>query len=175
MSIIFRESRETNFRALRDMGLAAWWGSSLAALASLHPAANAEEDPADRVEVLDRGMKAQRGMMAGSVAAYVFGTELVRFGRITDSKGIPMWISNGIESPARAVALTGALVSSIAAKRLRAKATDAYEEDRRAGGTGDVEGAERQLRIAKALHSVVPSAVGWLLYSHIKEDARANA
>jgi hypothetical protein len=175
MSIIFREPRETNFRALRDMGLAAWWGSSLGTLASLHAAADAEDDPAERYQVLDRGMKAQRGFMAASVAAYVIGGQLVRFGRVVDSNGVPMWMSKGMESPARAAALAGALASSVAAKRLRTNGMKKYEEDRRSGGTGEVEEAERLSRIATALHSVVPAAVGWLLYSQIKEDARARA
>jgi hypothetical protein len=73
---VFDSPAEVNYRAIRDMGLAAWWGGSLAGLA---PASQSLPAPREQYEVLDTAMRGARGLMAGSALAYTVGTSLVHF------------------------------------------------------------------------------------------------
>lgn len=167
--MVLRNPAEVNYRAVRDMGLAAWFGSSLMGLAGLVAASESQQDPATRHRVLDAGWKGSRGLLAGSVAAYVLGTGLVRFdGQILDKNNNPRWMTEGVEDPARTAVLITALTAAIWAKRTRAKGTKLYKKH----GRGAVERAERLRRRSHALHTVVPAATGWLLYSHLKQDMR---
>ena len=173
MSVIFRETREVNYRAVRNMGLAAWWGASLFGLGGVERAAEEEKDPLERFKVVDRSWRYSRPFMAAAVGSYVLGTELVRFdGKVVDNHGVPLWMTKGVESKSRVAALVVALVAAIASRKLREQGTEIYENERRRGNTGESEEAERLRTQSNLLHAVVPAAVGWLLYSHTKEDAK---
>ena len=167
--MVFRNPSEVNYRAVRDMGLAAWFGSSLMGLAGLVPASKSQDDPGDRHRVLDAGWKGSRGLLTGAIGAYIVGTGLVRFdGKMLDPQGNPLWVQKGVEDPARTAVTVTALVAAVGAKRLRAKGTKLYKKH----GRGAVDKAERLRKQSHLLHSVVPAATGWLLYSHLKQDMR---
>ncbi|MCZ2803538.1 hypothetical protein O2W18_00290 [Modestobacter sp. VKM Ac-2983] len=187
------ERSDRNYRAIRDMGLAAWWGSSLAALGSLlRGVGGAIDDPADRARVLDAGWKASRGLTAGAVTAYVWGTSMVRYDGAPFDNGVPKWINDGPEDAMRATLTGVALGASVAAMKARTKGNKIYAKRAATvtavGGpagtaTGTVvtltpeerERAERLERIGHAWHVVVPAAVGALMFSHLKQDMRETS
>jgi hypothetical protein len=169
--MVFRNPRELNYRAVRDMGLAAWFGGSLMNLAGLVAASESQPDPVQRQRVLDAGLVGSRGLVTGAVTAYLVGTGLVRFdGKILGADWVPKWVTAGVESKARTTVTIVALTAAIGAKRLRDKATKIYEQH----GKDDraVQQAEQLRRRSHVLHVVVPAATGWLLFSHLKQDMR---
>lgn len=169
--MVFRNPAELNYRAVRNMGLAAWFGSSLMGLSGLVAASNSQQEPGDRHRVLDAGWKGSRGLLAGSVAAYLFGTGLVRFdGDVFDKDNRPRWMSEGVDDPVRTAVTITALAAALGAKSMRARGTKLYNKR----GREAVEKAERLRRKSHALHAIVPAATGWLLYSHLKDDMRGR-
>jgi hypothetical protein len=169
--VVFRNPPEVNYRAVRDMGLAAWFGGSLMNLAGLVPASESQPDPAQRHRVLDAGLRGSRGLVTGAVTAYLLGTGLVRFdGSPFDANGVPKWATHGVESSARTAVTVVALGAAIAAKRLRDKSAKLFESQQ--SDPGAVQQAERLRKRAHAMHVVVPAATGWLMYSHLKQDMR---
>ncbi|MDR7299895.1 hypothetical protein [Haloactinomyces albus] len=169
--MIFRNPAEVNYRAIRDMGLAAWFGSSLMGLAGLVPASESQPDAATRHRVLDAGWKGSRGLVAGSVTAYLAGTGLVRFqGKAFTANGVPRWITEGVENKARTAVTVVALSAAITAKRLRAEGSKLH--DQHSGEGVAMEQAEKLRKMAHTMHVIVPAATGYLLYSHLKQDMR---
>jgi hypothetical protein len=169
--VVFRNPPEVNYRAVRDMGLAAWFGGSLMNLAGLVPASESQPDPVQRHRVLDAGLRGSRGLVTAAVAAYLFGTGLVRFdGRPFDANGVPQWIAHGVESQARTAVTVVALGAAITAKRLRDKGAKLFESQ--PADSGAVQQAEQLRKRAHMMHVIVPAATGWLLYSHLKQDMR---
>lgn len=169
---MFNNPAHVDYRAVRDMGLAAWWGGSLMGLAGLVPASQTQRDPAAKHKVYDAGWRGSRGFLTGAITAYVLGTGLVRFdGKPFESNGKPRWISEGVESVPRAVALSAALAAAITAKRLRDKEGKIYEQP--APTHEDIARAGQLRARAHTYHALVPVALGWLLFSHLKEDAEA--
>lgn len=169
---MFRSSAAVDYRAIRDMGLAAWWGSSLMGLAALVPASESQQDPAARHKVMDAGWRGSRGFLTGAIGAYVVGVGLVRFdGKPFESNGKPRWISEGVECVPRSIAVGTALAASIAAKRLRDKEGKIYEQPM-PSHEAIAEAGELRRR-AHTVRAVVPIALGWLLFHHIKQDAES--
>lgn len=164
---MFDSPAEVNYRAIRDMGLAAWWGGSLAGLAGLAPASQSQPTPRQQYEVLDSGMRGARGLMAGSALAYTLGTSLVHFdGKPLNSYGVPRWITEGVESPARTGIFVAALASAIASMKMREKGMELA----RSGSQEDLQKAEKVRKKMGLVNAAVPALIGALLYSHIKED-----
>lgn len=164
---MFDSPAEVNYRAIRDMGLAAWWGGSLAGLAGLAPASQSLPSPRQQYEVLDTAMRGARGLMAGSALAYTVGTSLVHFdGKPLNSYGMPRWITEGVESPARTAVFVAALASAIASSKMRAKGMDLVQS----GSAEDDRKAEKLRKKMGLVNAAVPALIGALLYSYIKED-----
>ena len=169
MPEIMPSSRVT-YRAIRDMGLAAWWGTSLMIHFGLLPASRSVKSPAERVRVLDRGMKASTVMHAVAITAYIGGTEFVRFGpRQFGRYGIPKWMTGGVDSKLRAALMAVALGATVGSKALRVKAMELYHDH---SDSEEIEEAESWERKAAWLQVVVPLTVGPLIYSHLKQDMR---
>lgn len=164
---------EADYRAVRDMGLAAWWGASLMGLAGLVPASETQPDQVGKHRVLDAGWRGSRPFLAGAIGSYVLGVGLVRFdGKPLESNGTPRWITEGVESGARTVALVTALGAAIAAGKLRDKEGKIYEQQR-VPDAAALAKADKLRKSSDMLHAVVPAALGWLMFSHIKEDANS--
>ena len=163
---------QADYRAVRDMGLAAWWGASLMGLAGLVPASESQPDQVGKHRVLDAGWRGSRPFLATAVASYVVGVGLVRFdGKPLESNGTPRWITEGVESGARAVALAAALAAAIAGGKMRDKEGEIYQQ--RVPDAAALAKAEKLRKSANTLHAIVPAALGWLMFSHIKEEVDA--
>ncbi|MBV9049100.1 MAG: hypothetical protein JOY58_12565 [Solirubrobacterales bacterium] len=161
-------SSSVTYRAIRDMGLAAWWGTSLMIHFGLLPASRSVKSPAERVRVLEKGMKASTAMHALAITAYIGGTEFVRFGPAQFGRyGVPKWVSGGVDSKLRAALMAVALGATVGSKALRAKAMELYHDP---DGTEEIVEAESWERKAAWLQVVVPVTVGPLIYSHLKQD-----
>ena len=177
---MFRNPPEVNYRAVRNMGLAAWFGSSLMGLAALgHGVKDAISDPVERHRVLDAGWKGSRGLTAGAVTAYVVGVGLVRFDGKPLDNGVPRWLTEGPESPLRACLTGTALGAAVTARRLRTKGIKKLEPTTVTPGVVALaqEPAEvqRLVKSGRVLQAVVPAATGALMYSHLKQDMQQAA
>ncbi|MDN5750526.1 MAG: hypothetical protein L0H64_18790 [Pseudonocardia sp.] len=169
--MITRNRPEVNFRAIRDMGLAAWFGGSLMNLAGLVPASESQPDPVQRHRVYDAGMRGGRGLLTGSVAAYLVGTGMVRFdGKVMGRNGVPRWVEEGVEDKTRTALTVVALGSAVVARTLRDRATKKLDQQGADGKT--LQEVEHLRRSGHVFHAIVPAAVGALMYSHLKQDMR---
>jgi hypothetical protein len=167
MASIMQPAR-VNYRAVRDMGLAAWWGTSLMNRFGLEPASRSLQSPAERVRVLDTGLKSSTVLQALAITAYIGGTEFVRFGPAQFGRyGIPRWMTDGVESPLRATMMAVALGATVASKAMRLKAVELYRDH---SGSEEIAEAESFQRKAAWLQLLVPMATGELMYSHLKQD-----
>jgi hypothetical protein len=194
---VTKSRAQINYRAIRNMGLAAWWGSSLMGLGSLlRGVGGAIDDPVERARVVDAGWKASRGLTAGAVTAYVVGVGLVRYDGKPLDNGVPRWLTDGPESPLRACLTATALGAAVAARKAREKGDRMLQQGGQgSGGAGpagqgsaggsagtsvqpspqSLQEAQRLDRIGHALHVVVPAATGWLIYSHLKQDMQETS
>lgn len=166
----FRNPPEVNFRAIRDMGLAAWFGSSLMGLDILtHGVSNALDDPVQRSKVIDAGWRGSRGLTAGAVTAYVVGTGLVRYEGKPFNGAVPRWISEGPDSPVRAALTGAALFASLVARDVRHRGDKLLQQRGRYSSEAR-DKARNMERMGHLLHAFVPAATGALLFSHLKQD-----
>lgn len=177
---MFRNPPEVNYRAVRDMGLAAWFGSSLMGLGVLgHAIPDAIPETRERLRVVDAGWKGTRGLTAGAAATYVIGVGLVRFEGKPFQDGMPRWLTEGPESPLRAALTATALGAAVGAKRAREKGLRELEQ--RPATTGTVVTTEeppevaRRIRTSRILRGLVAACTGALMYSHIKEEAQKRS
>lgn len=176
---MFRNPPEVNYRAVRDMGLAAWFGSSLMGLGVLgHAIPDAISETRERHRVVDAGWKGTRGLTAGAVTAYVVGVGLVRFDGKPFQDGMPRWLTEGPESPLRACLTGTALGAAVAARKAREKGLAELERQPATADavatTEDPPEVARRVRTGRVLHAITAACTGALMYSHIKEEMKAE-
>ncbi|CCG01197.1 hypothetical protein [Blastococcus saxobsidens] len=181
---MFRNPPEVNYRAVRDMGLAAWFGSSLMGLGVLgHAIPDAISEMRERHRVVDAGWKGTRGLTAGAVTAYVVGQGLVRFDGKPFQDGMPRWLTEGPESPLRACLTGTALGAAVAAMRARDKSLKQLEQGPGTAGTAvtavatteDPPEVARRVKTGRVLHTITAACTGALMYSHLKEEMQQKS
>jgi hypothetical protein len=152
--------RNTVVRSLHDLGLAAWFGGSLAGAVGINGAAADVPDPKQRLRVANSGWARWTPVnFAGIVAHVVGGTGLLlaNKGRVATQKGV------GTSTVAKA-ALTGAALAVTGYSRLLGKKLEKAEPAVVEGGTDpapetpeDVAKAQRQLKVCQWL---IPGLTG---------------
>ena len=177
---MFRNPPEVNYRAVRDMGLAAWFGSSLMGLGVLgHAIPDAIAETRERHRVVDAGWKGTRGLTAGAVTAYVVGVGLVRFDGKPFENGMPRWLTEGPESPLRACLTGTALGAAVAAKKAREKGLAELERHPATAGTvattEEPSEVARRVKTGRVLHVITAACTGALMYSHLKEEMQGKS
>lgn len=150
-------------RALHDVGLAAWFGGTLANAVSLNRAAGAADRSADAGRVTNVGWDAWTPVNAAAIGAHVVGAigQLVgNKGRLTAQEGVA----------AMAMAKTAVTVSALAATayaRVLGSRVAAHRDVPVASGTeptattpADVASAQKQLKV---LQWAIPALTGVLV------------
>jgi hypothetical protein len=156
-------SRNTNFRALHDLGLAAWFGGTLANAVALNPAAAQAGDPSRTGAVANVGWDRWAPVNAAAIGAHLLGSAGLL------AADLPrMSAQRGVASMAAAkTALTLAALGATAYSRVLGKKVSERTAVPAASGTepqpttpDDVAAAQRQLRM---LQWAVPALTGALV------------
>lgn len=156
-------TRNTISRSLHDLGLAAWFGGTLANAVALNPAAAEARDPGDRGAVANAGWDRWTPVNGAAIASHVLGSvgQIVgNSGRIQAQKGVPTMVI-------AKTALTAAALGVTAYSRALGRVVDAHDDVPVAAGTEpaaatppDVAAAQKKLA---ALQWAVPALTGALV------------
>jgi hypothetical protein len=156
-------TRNTVSRSLHDLGLAAWFGGTLANAVALNPAAAEAGAADDRGAVANAGWDRWTPVNAAAIGLHVLGSlgQLGgNSGRIHAQKGVPTMVMGK-------TALTAAALGVTAYSRALGRTVDAHREVPVAAGTEpsaatppDVAAAQKKLA---ALQWVVPALTGALV------------
>lgn len=171
---VFRNPPEVNYRAIRDMGLAGWFGSSMMTLAGIVGAGKAIDVPKERQKALDAAMKASTGLNASCIAAYVIGTQLVRENGAIFDGSVPKLLTTGPESAVRAALAGTAIGAAITSRKLRAEISKAYDS-KPINEKGYPRGTKGLRDGMAACQALVPALTGWLLFLQLKRDMIGTA
>lgn len=156
-------TRNTTSRSLHDIGLAAWFGGTLANAVALNPAAAQAGDAADRGAIVNDGWDRWTPVNAAAIGAHVIGSLGQIRGnaaRIHGQKGVPTMVI-------AKTAVTAAALGVTAYSRALGKIVDSHHDVAVASGTepvaatpADVAAAQRKLA---ALQWAVPALTGALV------------
>jgi hypothetical protein len=169
-------ARDTLSRSMHDVGLAAWFGGTLANAVALNPAAAQAGGSTDRGAVANAGWDHWTPVNGAAIGAHVIGS----LGQLVGNKG-RLAGQQGVASMAAAkTALTAAALGVTAYSRMLGKKVSQEREMPAASGTKPESGtpptvasAQRQLR---ALQWAVPALTGALIVvsSFAGEQQRAS-
>jgi hypothetical protein len=156
-------SRNTNFRALHDLGLAAWFGGTLANAVSLNPAAREAGHPSSTGAVANVGWDRWTPVNAAAIGAHLVGSAGLL---VTDLPRVSA--QRGVASMATAkTALTLAALGVTAYSRVLGRKVSERTHVPAASGTepeamtpDHVAAAQRQLQV---LQWAVPALTGALV------------
>ncbi len=156
-------TRNTSSRSLHDLGLAAWFGGTLANAVALNPAVSEAHDANDRGTVVNDGWNRWTPVNAAAIGAHLVGSVgQIRgnSGRIGAQKGVPTMVVGK-------TLLTAAALGVTAYSRALGKVVDAHGNVPVASGTdavastpSDVASAQKKLA---ALQWLVPALTGGLV------------
>lgn len=153
----------TTSRALHDLGLAAWFGGTLANAVALNPAAGATSNAKDAGAVTNVGWKRWTPVNAAAIAAHLIGSGGQLLGnkeRLTTQSGVRAMAITKTSLTVAALAVTGWA-------RLKGNKVSAEQHVAVADGTtahqdtpAEVAAAQRQLKI---LQWAIPAVTGALI------------
>ena len=169
-------TENTLSRSLHDLGLAAWFGGTLADAVALNPAAAEATSAGDSGAVANVGWDRWTPVNAAAIGAHLLGSVVLtggNKGRIAGQKGVA---STAI---AKTAVTAGALAATAYARALGPKVIDAGDvpveggTDPSAETPPEVAGAQRKLN---ALQWAIPALTGTLLVMDalMGEQQRAN-
>jgi hypothetical protein len=154
--------RNTVIRSLHDLGLAAWFGGSLAGAVGINGAAADVSDRKERLHVANAGWARWRPVNLAAIAAHLVGGAGILYAnksRIVGQKGV------GASTVAKLV-LTGAALGATAWSGALGKKLEQYDNTPVEGGTEpapetptEVANAQKQLKV---LQWVIPALTGGL-------------
>jgi hypothetical protein len=156
-------STNTLSRSLHDVGLAAWFGGTLANATALNPAAAQADSPRSTGAVANVGWDRWTPVNAAAIAAHVIGSVGMLTsdaGRVTAQKGAGRTVL--VKTGLTVAALGVTAYSRVLGKRVSAQ-TEVPAESGTEPSTGtpaDVAAAQRQLKV---LQWAVPALTGALI------------
>jgi hypothetical protein len=155
--------RNTLVRSLHDLGLAAWFGGSLAGTVGFNGAAADVPDPNQRLRVANSGWARWTPVNLAAVGAHLVGGAGLLYankGRVAGQKGVGA-------STAAKLALTGAALGATAWSRALGKKLEKFDGTPVQGGTDpapetpeEAATAQRQLKV---LQWVIPALTGGIV------------
>lgn len=169
-------ARNTLSRSMHDLGLAAWFGGTLANAVALNPAAGQSTMPSDTGAVVNTGWDRWTPVNAGAIGLHVLGS----IGELRGNKG-RIGAQQGVASMAAAkTGLTVAALGVTAYSRALGKKVSQHERMPAESGTTPTgatppEAAKAQKQL-KALQWAVPAITGALVVvsSFAGEQQRAS-
>lgn len=167
-------STHTLSRSLHDVGLAAWFGGTLANATALNAAAAEAESPSKVGAVANVGWDRWTPVNAAAIGAHVLGSIgmlATDLGRVTTQQGVGRTV-------ALKTGLTAAALGATAYSRSLGKRVSQQTEVPAESGTEPTSGTPRQVAAAqrqlKVLQWVIPALTGALVVvsSHAGEQQR---
>ncbi|WP_139979415.1 hypothetical protein [Nocardioides litoris] len=169
-------ARNTISRSLHDVGLAAWFGGTLANAVALNPAAGAVDDPHDAGAVANTGWDRWTPVNAAAIGAHVVGSVgqlAAHSGRATRQQGVGEMVAvkTGLTVAALGVTAYARQLGRTVSERTDVPAEAGTQPS--ASTPADVAAAQKRLA---ALQWVVPALTGALLVvsSYAGEQQRAS-
>jgi hypothetical protein len=155
--------RNTVFRTLHELGLAAWFGGTLAGAVAVNGAAAQASDPRERLRIANAGWARWTPVNLAAIGVHLAGVTGVGWGnksRIAAQKGVTA--STAAMSGLTAAALAVTAYSRMLGKKLEAAEGQPVEgATEPASETADVaSAAQRQLRVCQW---VIPALTGGLV------------
>ena len=169
-------ARDTLSRSLHDVGLAAWFGGTLANAVALNPAAGEAGGASDAGRVANAGWDRWTPVNAAAIGAHLVGS----VGQLIGNKGRVSGQQGVASMAATKTALTAAALGVTAYSRMLGKKVSQERQMPAASGTQpesgtppEVAAAQRKLR---ALQWAVPAITGTLIVvsSYAGEQQRAT-
>lgn len=156
-------ARNTVSRSLHDLGLAAWFGGTLANAIALNPAASVASTASDTGAVANVGWDRWTPVNAAAIGAHVVGSlGQIRgnMGRIRGQKGVAsmVMIKTGLTAAALGVTAYSRVLGRQVSEQTRVPAESGTEPA--ASTPSDIAAAQRQLRL---LQWGVPAVTGMLV------------
>jgi hypothetical protein len=156
-------ARATLFHQLHDVGLAAWFGGTLANAVALNPAASSTRNPRDVGATANAGWDRWTPVNAAAIGAHLVGAAgLVKhdLGRMKAQQGVPTMalVKTGLTVVALAVTGYSRVLGQRVSQHHAVPAADATTPTN--ATPPDVAAAQKQL---KALQWVVPASTGVLV------------
>ena len=154
-------------RTLHDVGLAAWFGGTLANAVSLNAAAGAVEDPKQVARVANAGWARWTPLNAVAIGAHLVGGALIvreNRGRIAGQKGVAAWTLSKTAFTGAALAATG--YGRVLGAKMK-KAGDVPVEKGAVPSSdtpSDIAKAQQQLR---GLQWIIPALTGGILVNNV--------
>ena len=155
--------RDTVSRSLHDLGLAAWFGGTLANAIALNPAASAAEDASDPGAVANVGWDRWTPVNAAAIGAHIVGSLGQIQGnrkRIHAQQGVASMaiVKTGLTAAALGITAYSRVLGRKVSEQTRVPAESGTEPT--ASTPPDVADAQRQLRL---LQWAVPAVTGALV------------
>lgn len=156
-------ARATLFHQLHDVGLAAWFGGTLANAVTLNPASSSAGNPRDVGAVANEGWDRWTPVNAAAIGVHLVGAAgLVKhdFGRMKTQAGVPTmaWVKTGLTLLALGVTGYSRMLGSKVSQHGAVPASDGTTPALTT--PPDVAAAQKQL---KALQWIVPATTGALV------------
>ena len=156
-------ARDTVSRSMHDLGLAAWFGGTLANAIALNPAASAAQNPTDTGAVANAGWDRWTPVNAAAIGAHVLGSLGQIQGnwtRLHAQKGVASMalLKTGLTAAALGVTAYSRVLGRRVSAQTRVPAESGTEPA--ASTPPEVAAAQRQLR---ALQWAVPAVTGALV------------
>jgi hypothetical protein len=150
-------------RSVHDLTAGAWFGSSLMGAIGLNGAAAEARDPAERTRLSSLGWKKWAPFQAAAFIAHIFAGLAISWdnkGRMFKQQGVA-----GLSVYKAVVTLAGAamtLYAGILGRKVEKLAEEGGEgaTEPRPGASGELKGAQNQLRI---LQWAIPVFAGWVI------------
>ena len=169
-------ARDTLSRSMHDLGLAAWFGGTLANAVALNAAAGEASDSRDTGAVANEGWDRWTPVNAGAIGLHLVGSigQLIgNKGRLAAQQGVPTMAGTK-------TALTAAALGATAYSRVLGRTVSEHEDVQSESGTTPLNQtpphvAQAQRRLA-ALQWVVPALTGAvvLVSAYAGEQQRAS-
>ncbi len=155
-------------RSLHDLGLAAWFGSSLMGVVGVNKSAAAVVSPGQRARVADAAWSAWTPVNAVAIAAHGFGGALLianNKGRLTGQRGVASWtIAKGALT---AAALAATVYSRILGQKVM-NAGDVPVEDGVTPAAETPAGVATALQQLQVLQYAIPVLTGAVLVANAR-------
>ena len=156
-------ARDTVSRSLHDLGLAAWFGGTLANATALNPAASAAQDASDTGAVANVGWDRWTPVNAAAIGAHIVGSLgqiQGNMGRIQAQKGVASMavLKTALTAGALGITAYSRVLGRKVSEHTRVPAQSGTEPA--AATPPDVAAAQRQLRL---LQWAVPAVTGALV------------
>jgi hypothetical protein len=157
-------ARNTVYRSMHDLGLAGWFGGTLANAVALNPSAAAADDVRDTGRVANTGWDRWTPVNAAAIGVHLIGS----VGLLSANKARLAAQEGVARTSAAKTALTAAAFATTVYSRFLGRKVSQYHDTPAESGTEPARGADRDVAAAQrqldVLQWAVPALTGVLVF-----------